>query len=677
MQNINKVMTSDELVKLVQSNNFVGWVYKIDYDSAWIMTNDLWKISVLGIPHNAFLVAAGFDPDSFAAVPQEEREVILLRVVRTARLPQDDDLVRAKVDHYQQQRGAYTSTGASDYDDITLNQMQFGGLECRVLGTFYVKEGELYLGSDLESFVTAGRLNVYRPRGGVLRIVVNHVDPLRRRRAIEEAQQLGITDPIQDFRIGTVRYTSTDRLHCRDEAERVPVTIQPSDFLARRTAVLGMTRTGKSNMVKQTVRVVKRVADRGGVKIGQIIYDINGEYANANQQDQGALSDVYPNETIRYRMLQTSGFEELQNNFYIQLSEGFSTIRQVIKENKQDSQADVQVFLDTSFDQPDPEDIGEHKRWQVRVAAYQAMLYKADFPAPPDHRVYFEANQNVRQAVERQAGYEFENPRNGLTLDEALQWFLAARETNRPTPLQSSTGKNWLDNDTVAILNMTANKNANDAYINGYKVLTNAKKFHSPRRSQEVGDEIYEYLSDGKIIILDLSVGDPTLREKIGEQIARDIFNKSMNQFVEGGMPPNIVVYVEEAHNLLGKELELTKTWPRLTKEGAKYRIALVYATQEVSSIHPNILANTENWFISHLNNDREIRELARFYDFGDFSRSLMRAQDVGFARVKTLSSPFVVPVQIDRFDPESEPELTVSPEESLVSGDGSLETGP
>jgi DNA helicase HerA-like ATPase len=202
---------------------------------------------------------------------------------------------------------------------------------------------------------------------------------------------------------------------------------------------------------------------------------------------------------------------------------------------------------------------------------------------------------------------------------------------------------------------MITQRRGASSFISGYRILADSLKYHSPRRSTEVADEIYAHLVDGKIVILDLSVGDARIREKVSTQIALKIFQNSMNIFVRGETPPNIVVYIEEAHNLIGKKMDLTETWPRLAKEGAKYRISLVYATQEVSSMHPNILANTENWFITHLNNVREIKELAQFYDFDDFSGSLIRAQDVGFARVKTLSGPFVVPVQIDKFDPELE----------------------
>jgi hypothetical protein len=655
MQNINQLLKDQALLKLIQPENFVGWVYYIDYDKANVMTNDLWKANACGIPHNCFLVAATFNPEQFSETLEEEREIILLRVVGSSKLPQDDDLIRTKIDNYQQQTGIYGDTSPRDYDDITRNQLQFGGLECNVLGTFYQRDGALWLGSDLESFATASRLNVFRPRNHALEIIVNHIDPLRRQKAIEDAQQLGIEKPIAPFRIGSVRYTSTDRLHRRIEEDKVPVHIQPSDFLARRTAVLGMTRTGKSNMVKQTVAVVKRIADESGIPIGQIIYDINGEYANANQQDRGALADVYPDQTIRYRMLKAEGFDELQNNFYIQLSEGFNLIRRIVVENRNHTQGDVEIFLNSAFDEPDEIDRSDYYRFQIRSAAYCAMLHRAGFPSPPDFTVKFKANKDVRNAVENIAGHSLQDPQYGLTLDKAVDWFLYARDANRTQTLTSSSGKAWLDDDTKAILNMMKQRNDNETFIKGYKVLADARNYHSPRRSHEVGDEIYQHLISGRIVILDLSVGDPRLREEISKQIASDIFNKAMSTFVNGGIPPNIVVYIEEAHNLIGKGHDLTETWPRLAKEGAKYRIALVYATQEVSSVHPNILANTENWFITHLNNDREIRELAHFYDFDDFSRSLIRAQDVGFARVKTLSGPFVIPVQIDKFDPQAE----------------------
>jgi hypothetical protein len=644
---LNQLQQSHPLAQLTQKDNFIGWVYSIDYQNALIVTNDDWKYRVKGIPHNAFLVATSFDPDRFSATPEEDREVILLRVIGSCKLPQDDDMIRTKIDNFQNQTSAYLENADKDFDSITKNKIQFGGLNCRVLGTFYMKDNILNLGSDIESFSVSMRLSVFIPKSDALQTIVNYVDPIRKARAVEDFKELGITCEVDPFKIGTVRYTSTDRLHRATEAQKVPFFIQPSDFLARRTAVLGMTRTGKSNMIKQTVSVVKDISDTCNLKIGQLIYDINGEYANANSQDNGSISDIYANNCVRYRMVPTQGFEPILNNFYTQISDGFNIIVDAIKENGNSSSADVQTFLGISFDEPDSQDIGLHNRWEVKIAIYKVLLYVAGFETPANTTVRFKANKTICDVVDNTA-----NLRYGLTLSAAKDWFLKARSM-RDT-LKSSSGGNWLDDDCVAMLNLIACKNSKDSYINGYKILVHAKPYHSAQRTTDVSVEIYQHLQDGKIVILDLSVGNAILRERLSKRIASYVFNASMNKFTEGDTPPNIVIYIEEAHNLIGKGMELTDTWPRMAKEGAKYKIALVYATQEVSSVHPNILANTENWFVSHLNSDREIKELARFYDFDDFSQSLLRSQDVGFTRVKTLSSPFVVPIQIDKFDPDS-----------------------
>lgn len=664
---INNLIDQDPLLKLVQPDNFIGWIYSMDYDSALVVTNDAWKARVNGVPHNSFLIASSFNPANYASTTQMEKEVILLRVIGACKLPQDDDMIRTKIDNYQNQTDLYLSDDDKGYDPITQNRLQFGGLKCRVLGTFYMKNSELSMGSDIESFSVSMRMGVYMPKSDALSLIVNYVDPIRKNHFKEELSALGINNNLLPFEIGTVRYTSTDRLHRANEADKIPFYIQPSDFLARRTAVLGMTRTGKSNMIKQTISVVKNIADSCDLPIGQLVFDINGEYANANKQDNGSISYVYSDGCERYRMIPTDVFSHLLNNFYSELQEGLSILGDLIREAKKDGSADIDTFLGMSLERPDPiEEKGEYKRWQVKTALYKTLLKKAGYAYNGTFSVKFEANKKIREAVDAVINENVEpgcevhiNPNDSLSFEEAFKWFTAARTANKDEKtkatgkLKSTSGSNWFDEECIAMLNLLDGHNNNDAYIRGFRTLECGRPYHTPYRTKDVCEEIYQHLIKGKIVILDLSVGQAQLRERISKRIAKYVFDSSMNCFTSGKNPQNIVIYIEEAHNLIGRNMDLSETWPRLAKEGAKYKIALVYATQEVSSVHPNILANTENWFISHLNSEKEISELAKFYDFADFKQSLLRSQDVGFARVKTLSSPFVVPIQINKFDPK------------------------
>src|SRR5690606_26120381 len=115
--------------------SFVGYVYKLSYLECLIQTNDAFKKNVGGIPHNSFLLAAGFNPQSFSKAPDMDREVVLLRVLEPVALPQDADLVKTRIEHHQRrlETERLPGDGHDGLDPITADELQWGGIRCRVI----------------------------------------------------------------------------------------------------------------------------------------------------------------------------------------------------------------------------------------------------------------------------------------------------------------------------------------------------------------------------------------------------------------------------------------------------------------------------------------------------------------------------------------------------------------
>ncbi|MBW0159694.1 ATP-binding protein [Sedimentimonas flavescens] len=681
----------------------IGFTLTMDYSEALVMVHDKWRNDVSGVPHNSYLLAATFDPAKFATTQAVDRRVVLLRVVGRAPIETDTEHLRA-ITQFFQENPDVKSGRLEGLEPITVNKMSWTGMRCHILGTFFVgQDGRLRMGTDIEDVFATRMMLVYKPTPTALQTIVNYVDPDRRRKAEEEATAAGVGNPVP-FQIGSVRYTSTQHMAELGDNTQVPVYISPVDFLARRTAVFGMTRTGKSNTTKTMVSQVAITSFQTRQPIGQLIFDINGEYSNANQQDAGsAINDVFPDMTVRYRIMTTPGFRDLRSNFYNDLPVAMELIRHAVEEQGRAAASnDFKNFLSLNLELPDSSDHSAMNRWKRKASIFRTILYSAGYAPDREnaeqqslsigktvfaeivrkgiqHGILDKGNLNdvdpsgseddLSKACAEHFSFRARSVAGSyqINLQDLTRFWKTVREIEvaaggykndvdgilSKTATKSRAGSTWLDEVERSLLSVLVGKSSlSDTPIIGRQAIGAAKDYHGPNGSKEIAADIYKYLEEGRIVILDLSVGNPSIREELSKKLVRELFQKSSAKFNRGERPPRVAIYVEEAHNLIGKKAELTEIWPRIAKEGAKYGIALVYATQEPSSIHQNILANTENFFVTHLNNDAEIRALSGFYDFADFGASLKRSQDVGFARIKTLSASFVTPTQILKFEP-------------------------
>ncbi len=615
---------------------FVGRPFYFDYSTVKVLVNDKWKNRVGGIPAGSFLLCS-YDGEA------EVEEMVLVRVVGPTSLPTDSEVIASMVEYYKENPPPGIP-GQKKLDTFTRYEFNFSGLECRVLGTYYrTTDGKTAFGADVENYYSAHNYSVFKPGGKVLEYIVNY------------REGDGVPGGPEQVRLGAVRYSASRR---QDQGEAVPIYVSALDFVGKRTALFGMTRTGKSNTVKKILESIVQLSGKGVIlegrplkPVGQVIFDINGEYANSNQQDEGtAIFEMFQRDTSRFSLLEKPDFVVMRLNFHKDIEAGFGMLQSFLIEDSSDY---VRSFLAIDLTEVPGDDVGAKTRRDRLVAAYRACLAAAGFDSGKE-TIRFRGSAELNQLA---GGLD---PQKGLAPSDAIRWFTTVWENYRDNEYltqypKKHNGREWADEDLKAILVMLTRKKVpgGAANVSGFRKLQPFRPYHTASNEGSFEDSIVKQLREGKVVIIDLSQGDPKLQATYSDRICRKIFNDGMENFI-GNVDANYIqLYFEEAHNLFPKkdDKDLSQIYNRLAKEGAKLRLGLVYATQEVSSISGNVLKNTQNWFVSHLNNRDELKEVEKFYDFEDFTESLRRASDKGFIRMKTFSNAFIVPVQVDRFE--------------------------
>jgi hypothetical protein len=627
---------SMEKAKQISKMRFVGYVLELGYDSAKIITSDPYKLAVGGIPRGSFLIMTPINANNTPP------HFTLLRVTGVSPTPLSKQVQQTYFELHKK--------SMPELDVWTQSELQWGALDCDVLGMFYAEPTnmqQLAFSGDVNNVVSAHRYKVFAPDDALLQVIVN-----------------GTVKPENRFDIGVLR-TMECGLFSTGAASNIPVNISMQDFKGCRTAMFGKTRLGKSNVVKLIAQGMLE-ATKSEKSVGQLIFDINGEYANDNPQDGNAsIRSAYADRCQVYALTARSSTpsKSLRFNFYDQPSEAIKVISSFLSSQRSLAQY-VRSFMQASL--PDREEFdtlpsNEKVRALRRVQIFWAILHKAGFVA--DEEAIRNARWNAGRIRDFNPGFS-DGLRNAIYApDQAPQPPRSLRELMRELEklqefrrqnLQShllitQSGNALLDPDAGSLIDFL-NPGSSGG---GVRVIRPYLPYHDPAAANFVA-EVLSLLDEGQTVILDLGNATDEIRRYFSDYLSRAVFARQEEKFVNNELNGHYIqLYFEEAHNLFPPDnKDLTGVYARFAKEGAKFHIGMVYSTQSPSTINRELLAQTENFFVGHLSSQDETKALARVQiAFAGIEDDILRAKTPGYMRMLTMSHRFVIPTQAHKFE--------------------------
>ncbi len=629
---------ASEQAKKYGDLRFVGYVLEIGFDTVTTITSDPYKIAVGGVPRNSLLLMVPGNHDDFPP------HFTLLRVLEAAPTPLSQEV--------QQTYFELQKKSMPELDVFTQSELQWGALKTAVLGMFYPhpeRIDEVEFSGDLNNFVSAHKYRIYAPEDDLLDLITNVMVPQENR-----------------FAIGNLRLTEC-RLPLPNKPQpKVTVYVSTKDFMGARTAMFGKTRLGKSNIVKLIAQSLIETTSQTK-NVGQLIFDINGEYANDNPQDDSrSLKSGYPDRCFVYALSPkpATPSKPLKLNFYEHPERAHRVLADLLASEGRTS---IYVKAFTGAEVPALDDlpalaVSERKRAERRVLMYWAVLKKAGYQADETSlsrklqlRLDPGYNAQFRSALYGSTNPPAINSLSGLVSEfDRISDFIRNRSDDDPL-LRSASDRPLFERDERAILEfLKPSVGAGPAMIQRFRI------YHDPQAG-DFAFEIIGLLDSGQTAILDLGNANPEVMEYFSYELSSAIFNHQVGKFTANTLGNHFVqLYFEEAHNLFpikDEKDEKVDIYRRIAKEGAKYHIGMVYSTQSVTTINKDLLAQTENFFIAHLSSRDEVNALAKVnVAYDSLTEDILQAKTVGYVRMLTRSHRFVISVQARKFTPPAAP---------------------
>ena len=632
-----------EIGKFIDKMRFVGYVLDLGYDTAKIITSDPYKLAVGGIPRGSFLIMT---PSIATNTPLH---FTLLRVTGVSPTPLSSQVQQTYFELHKK--------SMPELDVWTQSELQWGALNCDVLGMFYadpLDSQKLAFSGDVNNVVSAHRYKVFAPDEALLILIVNGMVKSDLRRDI-----------------GDLR-TMECGLLSSGSVKGVAVTVSMSDFKGTRTAMFGKTRLGKSNVVKLLAKgmLEATVSDNS---VGQLIFDINGEYANDNPQDGNkSIRSAYESRCQVYALVNRTGTpsKQLRLNFYEQTETSIEILASLLEQDNKTSNY-IKSFANVKL--PSIESIGslaeaDKTRPIRKVQMFWAILKKAGFPADESrlklkgliskNAKHFDPHFNAQLRTAAYQTISQQPPGTPDNLDELVKELEVIARFKRDDPTNalltsSSSSKPMFDADDSAMLDFL-----NPSTGSGPIILRSYLVYHAPNAGDFI-NEILKLLDEGKTVILDLGNATDEIRRYFADMLSKSVFSHQEGKFVSNNLQNKFTqLYFEEAHNLFPPDSnDLTGVYARFAKEGAKFHIGMVYSTQSPSTINKELLAQTENFFVGHLSSQDETKALSRVQvAFEGIEEDILKTKTPGYMRMLTMSHRFIIPLQAYKFEAIASP---------------------